>query len=762
MLENKWSHFNEDGSELIITNQRTPFDWNNFFFTKDGLFRMEVDQCGRGNIYYNYDQNLVSKGRFLLVRDENGFMSSLTGNEAPNKAKKSQCIQKVGCSIFETETDVFKSQVTIMLDSNKYREYTKVELVNTTSKTQTLELTAGHFIKIAGGDNGSQLDHTEYHPELRAMAMRRYHSECPPNGYSAYYLSDLIPDSVCGSLDDFYGGNVPFAEAAAIQDAGKLPEGQACATPPVFALRYNIELKAGESKKIYFELGIANYLEESLALASQYDSNKIQEAMQETQKFYAEALAGSKIKTPETNLNFCYNVWTRLQLFHQNLNGRNWNIYIWRNHLQDGSGLLQFDTSYGRNWIKQLCSLAQADGFVPRTTAKGTNIPAHMKFYFKQRHNDIGSWLGMSVAEYCMETGDLDFLQEKIFNEAQQKELTILDVVEAGLIWTLSQRGLNGFIRFLDGDWSDPLEKAGRRGIGESCWTAMAIVRAVKMFAPIMRTAGFAERAERLEKGSAEVADALNRNGWDGKWYIRGITDDGVHFCTEKDKDAKISMLVQAWAVLAGVASPERQEIIMREAGERCMTEFGPMLYGPPYMTEREGIGRESAKRPGCGENGSCYTHGSMMFAAARLMSGDVDGGLDVIQKTVPLSPVDCYSVRWSSPLWWCNYYQAPCGSKPGRSSNFTSSGGPSWFVMNMAQRIFGLVPQLDGLHIEPNFPSTWNEGEIERLWRGSVYKVSVKRTGKNQVTLDGKVLEKPILPIPTEKGTHEVLVEIK
>ena len=81
---------------------------------------------------------------------------------------------------------------------------------------------------------------------------------------------------------------------------------------------------------------------------------------------------------------------------------------------------------------------------------------------------------------------------------------------------------------------------------------------------------------------------------------------------------------------------------------------------------------------------------------------------------------------------------------------------------MNMAQRIFGLVPQLDGLHIEPNFPSTWNEGEIERLWRGSIYKVSVKRTGRNQVTLDGKILEKPILPIPAEKGTHEVLIEIR
>ena len=444
-------------------------------------------------------------------------------------------------------------------------------------------------------------------------------------------------------------------------------------------------------------------------------------------------------------------------------NCQSWNVYLWRNHLQDGSGYLQFDPEFSRKWIRQLCSLTQADGFVPRTTAKGKNVPAAMAFYFKQRHNDIGCWLGICTAEYILETGDLAFLDETVFNPARNRDITVLEAVEAGLIWCLSQRGIYGFIRFLDGDWSDPLEKAGRRGIGESCWTAMAVVRAIRMFAPLMRRAGHASRAERLELGAAEVADALNRNGWDGSWYIRGVTDDGVKFCTRRERDARISMLVQAWAVLSGVADSERRRIVMDEIIAKCLSDFGPMLYAPPYLEEREDIGRESAKRPGCGENGSCYTHGSMMLAAALLEMGEADRALDILQRTVSVAPNgDWFDVRRSTPLWWCNYYQSPYGAQPGRSSNFTSSGAPAWFVMNLAQRFFGLIPELDGLRVAPCFPTTWQQGALERVWRGSRYQVEVRRTGHFRCRLDGRDLASPFIPPPGAAGeNHRVEVEI-
>ena len=69
--------------------------------------------------------------------------------------------------------------------------------------------------------------------------------------------------------------------------------------------------------------------------------------------------------------------------------------------------------------------------------------------------------------------------------------------------------------------------------------------------------------------------------------------------------------------------------------------------------------------------------------------------------------------------------------------------------------------PQLDGLKVEPQFPSAWNEASIERLWRGSKYIVNVKRTGRKSVKMDGVELADGIIPIPVDKGVHKVDVEI-
>jgi cellobiose phosphorylase len=218
-------------------------------------------------------------------------------------------------------------------------------------------------------------------------------------------------------------------------------------------------------------------------------------------------------------------------------------------------------------------------------------------------------------------------------------------------------------------------------------------------------------------------------------------------------------MLVQSWAVLAEVGSLEQRSSAMNEVKNRCLTEFGPMLYGPPFLTEREGIGRESAKRPGCGENGSCYTHGAMMYAAALIKHGKIDESLEIMKKVLfPMMP-DNYQIRCGSPLWWSNYMQAPFAAHPGRSSNIISSGAPAWFYLNILEGLCGIKPTMQGLVISPALPSDWNEVFVERVWRESTYRISIKRTGKYSLTVDGKKLSTNTIPIPNTKSSHEVIV---
>ncbi|MBQ9789557.1 MAG: hypothetical protein IJW31_08190 [Lentisphaeria bacterium] len=761
-MKNKYSELSADGLSLRIDRQATPFNWDNYLYNRRGDFYSIVGQNGAGRLCYNFERNIVARGRNFLVKSEDGSIWSITGGAAPCKAEKSQVIQSPGKSEFSAEYQGIAGKLSVAVDPDEYVEANLLELENKSDKAQTIVLTVCSFVRLEGVDNSQQLDQTFYDESNGLFTLRRYHSESARNRYSAFFAADKKADSWCGSEEDFVGANVPFHEALALYSEN-LPAVHAYSSLPMFALRYKLTLQAGEKVSMQFILGITDTIEEAYEQGLIYqESGKAEAIIARAEEFHRERLNCGMISTPCETLNAAYNTWTKLQLLNQNQSKRLGTMHNWRNNLQDASGALIFYPHFARENLIELAKLTLKDGFVPRSTPKNAGaVGAIAAEQMKQRHNDIGCWYALGAADYVLETGDFSVLGEKVFNPARNREITVAEAVAGGLIWAYSQRGMNGLVRFMDGDWSDPLEKAGRRGIGESVWTSFAVIYATNRFAPVLRVFGEEKLAERLEKCAVEVAESLKKNAWDGKWFVRGITDDGVKFCCESDKDAQISMLVQAFAILSHVAEGELAQSLVNELKSRNQSEYGPMLYAPPFLTERDGIGRESAKKPGTGENGSCYTHGSMMYTAAMLEAGDADEALKTMLQMVPSADEKVCDVRWTSPLWWCNYYQSPYAGHPGRGSNIISSGAPAWFTMNIANRFFGLEAVLDGLKVSPKFPSSWNEAKIERIWRGAKYIVTVKRTGRNSVKLDGKEVANAVLPIPQDNSTHIVEVEI-
>lgn len=754
----KWSFFSDDYEVLNITNQATPHVWNNYIYDKTGRFYAFVSQKGHGRTLYNYEQNLVAEGRdyFLRSGDE---VWSLTGATAPMKAEKSLCKMLPGRSIFEVRHHNIATELTVTIDPDSFTEVNKLVIKNNRKESCKLDLTAIMHTLLLGEDNTQQLDANYFVAESNAVIMRRYHSESSPNKYASFFCASYPASSWCGSKMDFIGGDKFIFEADSLYES-ELNNGAACAlADPLSAMRFHIELKAGEKIVIYFAMGICDTEEDAREAALLWQSGeRVKKALNANMRYYKKFLAGNVIKTPDERINAALNIWTKLQLTHQNLSGRDGKTYNWRNNLQDSMGFLHINTEYLRSRLVGMAAHTYKDGFVPRITLK---IDQHKKtLYHKLRHNDIGCWYAIAAGYYVRETGDLSVFAEEVYNYERGNTITVGEAIYGGLLWTLSNRGINGLIRFIDGDWSDPLEKAGRRGIGESVWTAMAVVLACKSYAPLLRQMGKVMEAERLENGAADVAASIVKNAWDKEYFIRGITDDGVKFCKSDDPDAKISMLVQAWAVLAEIGTPQQRDSAMNAVKKLCLTEFGPMLYGPPFLTERDGIGRESAKRPGCGENGSCYTHGAMMYASGLIKHGDIDDALAIMKKVLfPMSP-DNYEVRCGSPLWWANYMQAPYAAYPGRSSNIISSGAPAWFYLNILEGFCGIKPNEKGLTIEPALPSEWNEVYVERTWREATYKISIKRSGKYSLTFDGKIVKGNTLPIPTDKKSHVVELE--
>jgi cellobiose phosphorylase len=92
---------------------------------------------------------------------------------------------------------------------------------------------------------------------------------------------------------------------------------------------------------------------------------------------------------------------------------------------------------------------------------------------------------------------------------------------------------------------------AGKRHKGESVWLAQALVRSLKYFVELCELVGDAARAEEFSRKARTMTDRINDVGWDGEWYKRGFTDDGLAYGTKDYDGGKIFLNTQAVALLS-------------------------------------------------------------------------------------------------------------------------------------------------------------------------------------------------------------------
>jgi cellobiose phosphorylase len=97
-----------------------------------------------------------------------------------------------------------------------------------------------------------------------------------------------------------------------------------------------------------------------------------------------------------------------------------------------------------------------------------------------------------------------------------------------------------------------------------------------------------------------------------------------------------------------------------------------------------------------------------------------------------------------------------------GEAKNSWLTGTAAWNYYAISQWILGIRTTLDGLEIAPVIPKSWPGFTATRIFRGVVYKISIKREGAgNKIVLhvDGLPVDGNIVP-PPANGRKEVSVE--
>src|SRR5207247_2101786 len=109
-------------------------------------------------------------------------------------------------------------------------------------------------------------------------------------------------------------------------------------------------------------------------------------------------------------------------------------------------------------------------------------------------------------------------------------------------------------------------------------------------------------------------AAALEEAGWDGAWYRRAYYDDGTPLGSAASDECRIDAIAQAWAVLSGVAPPERAARAIDAVERELVDERAGLirLLTPPFDRTAHDPGYIKGYVPGVRENGGQYTHAAL------------------------------------------------------------------------------------------------------------------------------------------------------
>lgn len=392
---------------------------------------------------------------------------------------------------------------------------------------------------------------------------------------------------------------------------------------------------------------------------------------------------------------------------------------------------------------------------------------AELKYINQVPHTDHCVWLPVCLITYLDETDDYSILEETVPYSGGEEAGTVFEHIDRAMHWLIHERDERGLNYINQGDWCDPMNMVGYKGQGVSGWLTIATAYACMVWADICEYSGRPENAKAFRQAAEETNAVVNRYLWDGEWYARGITDDNVVFGISEDKEGRIFINPQGWALLSGAADAEQREKLMRSVREQLETPYGVEKLAPSYTAMREDVGRVTQKHPGTAENGAVYNHAAAFYIYGLYAVGEHEDAYRLLRKMLPGPDIEDIIRRGQLPVFIPNYYRGAYRQFPktaGRSSHLFNTGTVPWVYRCLIDGLFGLQGNREGMLVRPQLPSHWDEAVVKRSFRGAQLQIDMKREAgvtATEVYLDGKLVRDGILKGLEAGGQYKVLVKL-
>lgn len=811
MKTTSYGNFSDDGKSFIMTKPLVDRPWMNTL--SNGRWCYVASHLGGG--YSFLDNPTVGRitrwhidgtprdtvGKFVYLRDEESG-EWWTGNGYPpvKKLDEWKCEIGLGYNRIHAKHQGIGSEITFFTPMPDPHEtgakgdpclIWTVKLTNHSDRPRTI--TATNYTEFALGNWNEDTSWREFYIlfnrqswEKDVLYTRSTQWVKYEGGWQAMneagnnipfehdvFLASSAP--VTGYEGDRYSftGNYRDLANPEVMDTGKLRNAINEGRDACGALQHRFTLQPGESTEYVLLLGAVPYEScDASPLTDKYLSvEKAQAAFAANQDYWTKVVSTPRIKTPDQNLDILVNDWFKYQGANLSWWNRNpgycyFGIYNFgvRDACQDAVSRLPENPAWVREQIVKRIMIWQ---FEDGDWAHGGNFVSMMGT--RTRHSDDPINPLFILANYVRETGDYSILNEvtEFAHTRGEKKATIYEHIMVGLKYFFTQMSSRGLPLMLKADWNDALDQMGHKGKGDSVMLACWAVYCIRQFYTCMEHMNDTERLAEYKEKVDKLVETVNELTWDGEWYQRAMHDEGWILGTKDNECGKIWSNPNSFAIISGVASPERREKIYASFEKHLDHELGGYTFYPPFHKPEPKVGIISRFYPGTKENGSIFGHSSRWRIWAECYGGRGDAAYNLLNKMSPITrheaDPDLYRIE---PYAACQFIYAPESGRPGEGSHSWATGTAAWTLIVVWEWILGVRPEVEGLRIDPCLPSEWTEASMERAYRGGKLAISIRKTkgiskGKTKVFLDDQELPDNLIRPDQVKGDHQVRVEI-
>ncbi len=807
----KYGYFNDADREYVITRPDTPYPWINYLGSED-FFSLMSNTSG-GYCFYRdarmlrltrYRYNNVptdAGGRYFYINDD-GFV--WTPGWMPVKAPYDmyECRHGMGYTTIASSAKGLSVSQTSFVPLGDTCEVHRLKIRNDSNQKKEIKLFS--FVEFClwnAWDDQTNFQRNYSIGEVEVIGSAIYHKteyRERRNHYAVFAVNAPV-DGFDTDRETFMGLYNGFDHPDAVF-AGQARNSVASGWAPIGSHMIHLALEPGEEKSLIFVLGYCENPEDdkweapgvinkmpAKHLMDAYKTDaQVDAALDALAAYWKELLSKYQVSSEDEKLNRMVNIWNQYQCmvtFNMSRSASYFESGIgrgmgFRDSTQDLLGFVHLIPERARERILDIAATQMEDGsayhqYQPLTKKGNADIGSGF--------NDDPLWLIFGVAAYIKETGDWSILDETVpFDNDDSKAQSMMEHLKRSFDHVTDNLGPHGLPLIGRADWNDCLnmncfsKTPGESfqtaanfesGIAESVFIAGMFVAVGPDYIALCRQKGMEEEAVRAQQAVDAMYSAVMEHGWDGEWFVRAYDAFGKKIGSRECTEGQIFIEPQGFCIMAGIGVKEGRAVQALDAViQRLDTKYGIVLNNPPYTEYHVELGEISSYPPGYKENAGIFCHNNPWISIAETVVGRGNRAFEVYRKICPAYLEDISEIHRTEPYVYSQMIAGKDAVRHGEAKNSWLTGTAAWTFYNVSRYILGVMPEYDGLRVNPCVPDTMNRFTVTRKFRGDTYEIHVDNSagvckGVKEITVDGNAIAGDVISPIGDGKVHVVNV---